>query len=278
MPIPLQDTTERLPTFTAYLLSRRITFITIPELIKVIRRTCLEGKKMIVASYNINSFNLSMHLPWFYDFLQSAEIARCDGFGILKAFQYMGLSLSQKYRASGTVLVPSLLEQLKSEDFSFFLLGSKPQYIEKALTRIREQYPTLRVEGHHGYFDKEDYYQNEAVVQYINRVKPNILIVGMGMPTQERWIQRHRHLLDVNVILPSGAVIDRLAGIVPDCPKVISDIGCEWLYRLCREPRRLAARYLIGNFAFGLQVALAKHSHTSSLHVEQKEIIGSQSF
>jgi N-acetylglucosaminyldiphosphoundecaprenol N-acetyl-beta-D-mannosaminyltransferase len=58
--------------------------------------------------------------------------------------------------------------------------------------------------------------------------------------------------------MAGGAVIDRLAGVVPDCPELLSNLSLEWLYRLCREPRRLSLRYLLGNPAFVLQVALAK--------------------
>lgn len=267
---------RRLPSFTVNLLNRRITCITIEELIKTIHTTCIEGKKITVASYNINSFNLSMQLPWFYDFLQSADIARCDGVGILKALQYMGLKLPVEYRASGTRLVPDLLDYFNQhQGFSFFLLGAKPEYSQAAIERLKQQYPNIRVAGHHGYFDKEDPEQNEALIQQINSAKPNILIVGMGMPIQERWIQKHRHRLNVNVILPCGAVIDRLAGMVSDCPEFLSDIGLEWLYRLCKEPKRLAARYLLGNPAFLLQVALAKCYYGSCLRVENKQPVGS---
>lgn len=257
------------PSYTVHLLNRRINCIPIPELIKGIHKACVDGRKLTVASYNVHSFNLSMQLPWFYDFLQSAEIARCDSVGILKALQYMGLNLPLEYRASGTLLAPRLLEYLNQDQgFSCFLLGSKPQYLDAALTRVRKQYPNLRFEGHHGYFNKKDPAQNRAVIQQINRAKPNILVVGMGMPLQERWIQLHQHQLDVNVILPCGAVIDRLAGIVSDCPAFISNSGLEWLYRLCREPKRLAARYLLGNPAFVLQIALAKF-YASSLPLEE---------
>jgi len=116
----------------------------------------------------------------------------------------------------------------------------------------------LILAGHHGYFAMEDPAQNEAVIQQINYVKPHILVVGMGMPIQENWIRLHRSRLSVNVFMPGGAVIDRLAGVVSDCPAFISNLGSEWLYRLSCEPKRLAARYLLGNPAFLLHIALGK--------------------
>ncbi|MDM9383469.1 WecB/TagA/CpsF family glycosyltransferase [Chlorogloeopsis sp. ULAP01] len=243
-------------------------------IIQMIHAACIERRQIIVANYNVHAFNLSMQLPWFYDFLQSAEVAHCDGFGILKGLQYMGLNLPIQYRVSYTILMPELLKHCNQEGFSIFLLGSKPQYLETALKRLRTQYPNIYFAGHHGYFDQEDIHQNEAVIEQINLMKPNILIVGMGMPIQENWIRQHRSCLNVNAILAGGAVIDRLAGVVSDCPSFIANLGLEWLYRLCHEPKRLAARYLLGNSAFLLHLGLAK-SHKFSLHVEQRPLLTS---
>ncbi|MDV2993544.1 MAG: N-acetylglucosaminyldiphosphoundecaprenol N-acetyl-beta-D-mannosaminyltransferase [Chroococcidiopsis sp. SAG 2025] len=163
--------------------------------------------------------------------------------------------------------MPTLLQHCYHHGFSVFLLGSKPQHLDAALYRLRKQYPSLKLSGHHGYFKTDDPHQNEAVIRQINSAKPDILIVGMGMPLQENWIRLHRDYLNVHAIMCGGAIIDRLAGVVTDCPKLLSDIGLEWLYRLCREPKRLAARYLFGNPAFVFQVALAK-LYGSPLKVE----------
>lgn len=261
---------DRSPSFSVYLLGRRITCMTIPAIIESIHCACIEQLKITVANYNVQSFNLSMQLPWFYNFLQNAEIAHCDGVGIIKAIQYMGLRLPLQYRASYSLLMPELLAHCDRNRFSIFLLGSKPACLKVAVEQIQKQYPNTQVDGHHGYFDLDDPQQNDQVVQQINRAKPNVLIVGMGMPTQEKWVQQNRSNLDVNAILLGGAIIDRLAGVVPDCPKYLSDLGLEWFYRLCREPRRLAARYLLGNPAFLFHLALAK-AYSYSIKVTRME-------
>jgi N-acetylglucosaminyldiphosphoundecaprenol N-acetyl-beta-D-mannosaminyltransferase len=249
--------------------------MTVPAIVQAIHAACVAGRKITVANYNVHSFNLSMQLPWFYNFLQSAEITHCDSSGILKALQYMGLHLPLEYRASYTHLMPKLLEHCNQQGFSVFLLGSTPENLEVAIANLQKKYPNIRVAGHHGYFDKEDPYQNDAVIQQINRAKPNILVVGMGMPIQENWIRLHRPYLNVNALMPGGAIIDRLAGVVSNCPTFISNVGFEWLYRLLSEPKRLAARYLIGNPAFMFHIALAKISGSSSLYLEEMQPISS---
>lgn len=249
---------DRLPSLNVHLLERRITCMTVGAIVEAIHTACVTGSKMTVAHYNVHSFNLSMQLPWFYNFLQTAEIAHCDSTGILKAIRFMGHNLPIQYRVSYTVLMPKLLEHCNQQGLSVYLLGAKPEYLEAALNNLKTQYPNIRFGGHHGYFDKDNPQENEAVIEQINQFKPHILVVGMGMPVQENWIRWHRHNLDVNVIMPGGAIIDRLAGIVSDCPAFISNVGLEWLYRLLSEPKRLAARYLLGNPAFVLHMLLGK--------------------
>lgn len=262
-----QITSGLAPVVNVYLLERRINCMTIPSIVEAVRMSCAEDKKIIVAHYNIHSFNLSMQLPWYYQFLQSAEIVNCDSVGILKAISYMGLNLPLDYRASYTLLMPKILELCHQNRLSVFLLGAKPESLQAALERLMIRYPNISFAGHHGYFDKEDSLANQAVIKQINQVKPNILVVGMGMPTQESWVQRYRSDLQVNAIMIGGATIDRMAGIVSDCPSFISNVGFEWLYRLCREPKRLSARYLLGNPAFALHIALAKFC-TNPMRVE----------
>jgi N-acetylglucosaminyldiphosphoundecaprenol N-acetyl-beta-D-mannosaminyltransferase len=266
---------QNLPGLEIYLLGRRITCMTVPAIVEAINKACIEGNKIIVANYNVHSFNLSMQIPWYYQFLESAEITHCDSIGILKAIGWMGLKLPLDYRSSYSKLMPKVLEKSNEHGLSVFLLGSKADRLEAALSHLRKQYPSIIFFGHHGYFDKENIEQNESIIQKINQVKPHILVVGMGMPIQESWIQKHRSRLHVNAIMLGGAIVDRLAGVVPDCPNFISNLGLEWLYRLCREPKRLAARYLLGNPAFVLHMVLAKF-YAPPLRVQMMEPIDSK--
>ncbi|MEM6403665.1 MAG: WecB/TagA/CpsF family glycosyltransferase [Cyanobacteria bacterium P01_D01_bin.116] len=248
---------KKVTALSVYLLGRRIDCMNISSIVEAVRKACVEDRQITVAHYNIHGFNLSMQFPWYYQFLQSAEITNCDGMGILKAISFMGLDLPTDYRVSYTLLMPKILENCNQNEFSVFLLGGKPQILQAAINHLKLKYPKVRFDGHHGYFDKEDPGVNEALVGQINEFKPKILIVGMGMPIQEYWVQKHRHKLEANTIMVGGAIIDRMAGIVSDCPHFISNSGFEWLYRLVREPKRLAARYLLGNSAFALQIILA---------------------
>lgn len=246
------------PDRTVHLLGRRLTLMTVPAIVGAIAATIEEERRLIVGHYNVHGFNLSMQLPWFHEFLQAADITHCDGMGIIKALGFLGVQLPQQYRVSYSLLMPALLRECDRRGFKLFLLGAKPATLEAALSNLRQQYPNARFEGQHGYFNRDDPQANVRVVQAINAAQPNILLVGMGMPLQEAWVSAHLGQLQVNAVLMGGAIIDRLAGQVSDCPGLLSNIGLEWAYRLAKEPRRLGARYLIGNPAFVSQVLLAK--------------------
>lgn len=250
---------------SVYLLNRQINLVTADTFIEAICKSCNKKAKIIVSHYNVHAFNLSMLLPQFFTFQENADITVCDGMGMLKGLELMGVNLSPKYRVPLTLVIPKLLTECDRNDLSVFLLGSKPQNLEKALENQKAKHSNLNISGTHGYFEQNDAFENQIVIEKINQFKPDILIVGMGMPLQELWIQKNYENLETLVIIPCGAVIDRLAGIVPNSPKWMSDAGLEWLYRLIREPKRLAARYLLGNSLFLLQLLWAKFNNFHSI-------------
>lgn len=96
------------------------------------------------------------------------------------------------------------------------------------------------------------------VIEKINKVRPNILLVGFGMPVQEYWLQENWEKIDTNIALTGGAVFDYLSGELRRAPRWMTDHGLEWLGRLIIEPRRLWKRYIIGLPLFFLRVLLFK--------------------
>jgi N-acetylglucosaminyldiphosphoundecaprenol N-acetyl-beta-D-mannosaminyltransferase len=114
---------------------------------------------------------------------------------------------------------------------------------------------------HHGYFDRTPGSPaNEAVIAAINAAHPDLLLLGMGMPVQEAWLDQNWSRLTVPVAITAGALVDHAAGLVSRPPLWVADLGLEWLVRLVIEPRRLWRRYLIGlpQFAWRLAPALLR--------------------
>jgi N-acetylglucosaminyldiphosphoundecaprenol N-acetyl-beta-D-mannosaminyltransferase len=195
---------------------------------------------------NANCLNLAYGNDWLRSFINSAETVFCDGAGVILGARILGYRTPQRITYADWIW--QLAQFAEPRGFTFFFLGARPRVADKAAARLKERFPNLRIAGcHHGYFDKTpSSAENEAVIWRINAVRPNILIVGFGMPLQERWLMENWERIEANVALTGGAVFDYVSG----APRWMSDHGLEWLGRLIIEPRRLWKRYLTGNPIF----------------------------
>ena len=153
-----------------------------------------------------------------------------------------------------------LCESASRFGWRIYFLGAKPGVAHRAADRLISRYPRLQIDTHHGHFDKmADSRENRLVVDQINEFRPQILILGFGMPLQEKWILENRDKLNVNIAFSVGALFDYLSGDLPRAPRWMTDNGLEWLSRLVIEPRRLWKRYLFGNPLFFWR--LFRHHH-----------------
>jgi len=220
------------------------------ELLDAIGKGIETGVRMIVLSGNVYSFNLAYEQAWLRDFFNQADIVRLDGAGVRLGAWILGYQTSS--RMTWADFAWDLAKFAALRDFTFFFLGARPGVADKAAANLKARFPDLRILGtHHGYFDKTPgSAENEAVIDQINAVKPNILIVGFGMPKQERWLLENWERIDANITLTGGAVFDYISGELRRAPRWMTDNGLEWLGRLLIEPRRLWKRYIIGNPLF----------------------------
>ena len=233
-----------------YLLGIRIHVLSIDDLFAYISCVISSQSRALIANVNVHAMNLSCDLPRFRAFLNSADIVFCDGAGVILGARILGHPSSQRITYADWIW--QLAEFAEPRGFTFFFLGARPGVADEAAARLIERFPNLRIIGaHQGYFDKTaGSPENEAVIRDINAVKPNILIVGFGMPLQERWLMENWEKIEANVALTGGAVFDYISGELHRGPRWMIDHSLEWLARLIIEPRRLWKRYLIGNPLF----------------------------
>ncbi|WP_137681704.1 WecB/TagA/CpsF family glycosyltransferase [Aurantiacibacter suaedae] len=169
-----------------------------------------------------------------------------DGSGMSLAAKMAGVELGENL--NGTDLFPHICSLAEREGQAIFLLGGDHGVADGAAEWVARSFPQIDIAGTwHGYFDVE---QEDALIERINRSGASILFVGFGVPLQEKWIADNRHRLDVPVILGVGGLFDYYSGRIPRAPKALRAVGCEWVWRLAMEPRRLATRYIAGNLAF----------------------------
>ncbi|WP_110686010.1 WecB/TagA/CpsF family glycosyltransferase [Salinicola aestuarinus] len=195
---------------------------------------------------NAHCINVARHDATYREHLAESDLLLPDGSGMRIAAKLAGKTMGDNL--NGTDLFPPLCERAAKKGLSLYLLGGKPGTAQQAAGAMQQRYPDLEIAGtQHGFFAPAE---TELLISRINRARPAILFVGLGVPLQEKWIAENRHRLRVPVIIGVGGLFDYYAGNVTRAPEVVRRVGCEWAWRLMQEPRRLASRYLIGNATF----------------------------
>jgi N-acetylglucosaminyldiphosphoundecaprenol N-acetyl-beta-D-mannosaminyltransferase len=235
------------------LLNTKFHQLTVQELIQYIVEAGKIDKKTIVGNVNVRAMNFTYELPWYRDFINNSDVVFCDGMGVMLGAKVLGYDLESKHRMTCPDYIESLALACEKENVSLFLLAGKPGVTDKAIDKLLAIAPNLRIEGYHGYFDK-DGQENKAVIEKINQFKPDVLYIGFGMPLQERWILDHIDKIEARVFLPLGACLDFYTDSVYRGPRWMTDNGFEWLTRLITEPTRLWERYIVGNPLFFYRV------------------------
>jgi N-acetylglucosaminyldiphosphoundecaprenol N-acetyl-beta-D-mannosaminyltransferase len=246
--------TQPPPSFSANVLGVRVDDIAIPELLARIQAAIASGTRLCVVNANVHLINLAQQRPWLPALFRRADIAFCDGAGV--QFAVWALTGRKPHRHTPPQWAPDLARRLAADNRSVFWLGGRPEVIAAAASRFTAQ-TGLRAAGfHHGYFDRTPgSAENDAVIAAINAARPDLLLLGMGMPVQEEWLDQNWSRINATVAITSGALVDHAAGLVARPPLWVADLGLEWLVRLVVEPRRLWRRYLIGLPQFAWRLA-----------------------
>lgn len=169
-----------------------------------------------------------------------------DGIGIIYGAKILKTPLKEK--VPGCDFVLHLMEAMQKGAGSVFLLGSKPGVAEKAKERLQEQFPRLKFVGtNDGYFSDE-----LPVIEKINAANPDLLLVCLGAPKQELWMERYSQRLNVGLMIGAGGSLDVFAGTAERAPEGWRKAGLEWLYRLLKEPRRIGRMMNIPKFLLTL--------------------------
>lgn len=235
------------------LLGTKFHKLKVNELINYIVTSAQQNKKTIVGNVNVRAINFAYELPWYKNFINKSDVVFCDGFGVLLGAKMCGHCLNSSNRMTCPDYIEKLAKTCEEADVSLFLLAGKPGVAEQAVKKLQVIAPNLKIDSHHGYFDKSGL-ENELVIERINQFQPDVLYVGFGMPVQERWILNNSARINAKVFLPLGACLDFYTGAVYRGPRWMTNRGLEWLTRFFTEPQRLWERYVVGNPLFFYRV------------------------
>ncbi|MEA2086894.1 MAG: WecB/TagA/CpsF family glycosyltransferase [Candidatus Caldatribacteriota bacterium] len=210
--------------------------------------------------------------PDYHAILESADLVTPDGAGILWAATTLNYPLPE--RVTGIDIIHNICRLATKKGYSLYLLGSYPGVAGEAASNLTRKYPGIKIAGtHHGYFSGEDFQncedvknsnsdknnkEEEEIIAEIRENRPDILLVGMGVPKQEKWISKNLDKLDVPVCMGVGGSFDVLSGRIPRAPLWMQRRGMEWIYRSIKQPNRafrtLALFYFIWLVILGKMV------------------------
>ena len=223
------------------------------QLVATVERWVDDGDRQFAVPVNAHLVNLANQDPELAAVLQHSGLNYADGQSVVWAARMLGRDVPA--RVPTTEMIYPIAEMLARRRFPVFLLGGRPEVVDAAARRLRRDYPGLQIAGvQHGYFDAGD---EHRVLQRVNDSRARVLLVGLGNPRQEKWVWEHLGELRPNAILTCGGLYDWVSGRKRRAPAWLHRIGLEWLWRLLIEPRRLFARYVVGNPRFCLGLARA---------------------
>lgn len=198
---------------------------------------------------NAHVCNLAATDRSFADMLRCIDLGYADGQSVAWASRLLGGGTVE--RVATTDLVVPLVDTAAELGLRIFFFGGAPGVALRAADRLAGGRPGLKIASHHGYVDEGGI---EQLLDEIRVHETDILFVGLGDPRQLAWIYQHRDSLGVPVALTCGGLFDWISGDNKRAPEWMIRGGLEWLWRLVIEPRRLAARYLVGNPQFVIRV------------------------
>ena len=181
----------------------------------------------------------------FRDILNSSDLSLCDSAIVKFASTFLGDRIEEKI--TGSDLLKIICSNLEWKT-NYFVLGATEEIVKTFAYRLDQLYPNVKIAGfHHGYFGED---KDKRIINMINSANSDILIIGMGSPRQELWVDKNKGFLKVKIILCVGGILDVLAGKIKRAPVWMQKVSLEWFWRLIQDPKRLWKRYLIDDMKF----------------------------
>lgn len=233
--------------------------LTMQEALEAIDRLIQEKKCAYVVTPNVDhivQLETNKELQAVY---ANASLILTDGKPLLWIAKWYGTPIKEKI--SGSDLFPLLCKMAAEKGYKMFFLGAAEGVAEKAAENLSKRYKGLQVIGTYSppFGFEESQEEMEKIRFMIKKSKPDILIVGLGCPKQEKFIYNNRKQLKVPISLGLGASFDFEAGNIKRAPRWMSDHGLEWLFRITQDPKRMIKRYLVDDIKIlGLAIKYRK--------------------
>ena len=233
------------PVRRSEILNGRFDALTLDQTVAAVFDALGAGVRGWVCTVNVATLMVMRRNAALQSFVDRALLVVADGQPLVWCAPLFGGRLPE--RVTGIDLIDALCTRAAAEGRGVYLLGATPRRLGRALARLRRRHPRLRIDGADGYFTAAEAPARAAAIRASGA---SLLLVGMGTPRQEGFIETHWAQLGVGIAIGVGGSFDVLAGVRVRAHPWIGRVGLEWLVRLVQEPARLLPRYLVTNSMF----------------------------
>jgi N-acetylglucosaminyldiphosphoundecaprenol N-acetyl-beta-D-mannosaminyltransferase len=224
-----------------------INYLSVNEFIAKVGRWSKSSEKRKIYYLNVHNLITAFNNLTYLDVLKKANLIYADGFGPVLILKLINNIKTERVNAAD--FIDRFFRSIsRKKRIRLFLLGSEEEVVKETAKKISKKYKNIVLAGFcHGFFDSS---QDLSVVTALKKAKPNLVLVGMGSPRQEIWIDRNYPKLPSAVYWSVGGLFHLMSGRRARAPLFMRNYSLEWLYRLSQEPRRLFLRYTMENLYF----------------------------
>lgn len=217
---------------TADILGYKVDLMSFDEALKSIIESSAE-KSTQTVTINPEMIALGDKNKEFAEILKNADLIIPDGFGIKLALKIYGIS---QERIPGIEFSKKLIEYCAANSFNVALIGAKEDVIQAAAQKLKNEIPNLNISYiRNGYFSENE---ERLIIDELKNSNPKLVLVALGIPKQEIFINKYKNEFSGTMFVGVGGSFDVWSGTVKRAPKIFRNIGCEWFWRLIKEPSR----------------------------------------
>ncbi len=226
------------------ILGVQVNSLTMAEAVDTVEGFIEHGNSTLIATANAEMIMRATYDEELCHILNSADLVVPDGAGTVWAAGYLGHPMPE--RVAGYDLAQELMKVAPTRKQKIYFFGSAPGVADKAKTKAEEWYPGINIVGtRNGYFSAED---EVEIIKDIKEKKPDILLVALGVPKQEKWLYAHLKELNVPVSIGVGGSFDVMAGVMQRAPLWMQKAKLEWLFRGLKQPSRIGRLMALPKF------------------------------
>ncbi|TCS78752.1 WecB/TagA/CpsF family glycosyltransferase [Pectinatus cerevisiiphilus] len=235
---------------TVNILGTKVTSITMQQAVETAVQFIEAKHNYMIATANAEMIMRATKDQELKEILNKVNLVIPDGAGTVWASNYLGVHMPE--RVAGFDLVQNLLQLAPSKGWRVFFFGSAPGVAEKAKLKAQQDYPGIEIVGvRNGFFTAAD---DKAIVAEINAAKPDLLLVALGVPKQEKWLYKHLPELDCALSIGVGGTLDVMAGVMKRAPLWMQKAKLEWLFRGMMQPKRAGRLMALPKFVNAVRV------------------------